>query len=63
LTPTTTWTPGETIVDRYGLSLPPNLTSGRYRLVVGLYGLDGIRLKVNNGETDRVDLAEIPVAQ
>jgi hypothetical protein len=35
--PTTTWQPGETIIDNHGLLLPPGLPSGIYRLVVGLY--------------------------
>lgn len=59
LVPTTIWMPGEVIVDRYGLPLPSSLASGRYRLVIGLYGLDGVRLKVDGGTQDRVNLAEI----
>jgi hypothetical protein len=35
--PTTTWQPGETIIDNHGLLLPPGLAPGAYRLVVGLY--------------------------
>jgi mannosyltransferase len=36
---TTTWTPGETVVDNHGLFLPPDLPPGQYRLLLGLYDL------------------------
>jgi mannosyltransferase len=36
---TTTWTPGETVVDNHGLFLPPDLPAGQYRLLLGLYDL------------------------
>jgi mannosyltransferase len=39
LRPTNTWLPGETVIDRYGVSIPQETPSGRYRLVVGLYSL------------------------
>jgi hypothetical protein len=35
--PTTTWQPGEIIIDNHGLLLPLELAPGTYRLVVGLY--------------------------
>jgi len=35
--PTTTWTPGEPVADRYGLLLPTDLPAGDYRIVLGLY--------------------------
>jgi hypothetical protein len=35
--PTSTWQPGEELRDRHGLSLPPDLPSGTYRLQVGVY--------------------------
>lgn len=37
LRPTSTWQPGERIVDRYGLLLPGDLPSGEYTVAVGLY--------------------------
>lgn len=50
LRPTTTWQPGELIVDRYGLLLPPTLPTGRYTLAVGLYDpVTGQRLAVSAG--------------
>jgi hypothetical protein len=35
--PTTSWQPGESIADHYGLWLPMDLPAGDYRLVAGLY--------------------------
>jgi hypothetical protein len=35
--PTTTWQIGETIEDRYGLQIPPNIPPGEYLLEVGMY--------------------------
>jgi hypothetical protein len=35
------WQPGETVVDQRALALPPDLSSGRYSLEVGLYDADG----------------------
>jgi len=35
--PTTEWQAGERIADRVGIALPPQLASGRYHLVGGLY--------------------------
>lgn len=48
--PTSTWQPGEEIVDRYGLLLPTTLAAGRYSLAVGLYDpVTGQRLAVSAG--------------
>jgi len=45
--PTTTWTPGAVIVDRYSIPVASDAPAGEYRLEVGLYGLvDGARLPV-----------------
>jgi hypothetical protein len=38
--PTNTWQPGEIVVDRHRLDLPPGAPAGPYRLAVGLYLLD-----------------------
>ncbi len=37
---TTSWTPGETVIDPHGLALPPDLPAGRYALILGLYNID-----------------------
>ena len=47
--PTTTWAPGEVIVDRYTLRLQPDAAAGDYQLVVGLYRLETLaRLPVQD---------------
>jgi len=62
LVPTTIWQPGQTIVDRYGLAIPTNAAPGHYRIAIGLYGLDGVRLDVKGTSGgDRLMLAEINV--
>jgi len=38
--PTTTWTPGETVIDTHGLVVPPGALPGEYALVVGFYPID-----------------------
>lgn len=49
--PTSTWQPGEEIVDRYGLALPSELPSGSYTLMIGLYEpATGARLILNSGQ-------------
>jgi hypothetical protein len=37
--PTTDWRPGETIIDEYRLSIPPDAPLGTYELQVGMYNL------------------------
>jgi mannosyltransferase len=64
LVPTTIWQPGQTIVDRYGLAIPSDISPGRYRIAVGLYGFDGVRLNVSGAAGgDRVMLTEVTVRQ
>jgi hypothetical protein len=55
--PTSTWGVNEPIVDRYGVLLPDDLSSGDYQLIVGLYIPDsGQRLLVaGNGATPSAD--------
>lgn len=51
--PTSTWQPGEEIVDRYGLLLPRDLPQGSYTIAVGLYDpVSGQRLPVSAGPRD-----------
>ena len=48
--PTSTWSVGEEVVDRYALVLPKDSTAGTYTVAVGLYDpASGRRLKVNAG--------------
>lgn len=43
---TSLWQPGELILDRYGVLLPPDLASGEYHLLVGMYAFSGERLPI-----------------
>ncbi len=59
--PTGTWTPGEQVRDQHGLSLPPALPPGDYRLIAGLYNpADGQRLTAPDG-ADFIELGAIQV--
>jgi len=62
---TSTWRPGETIGDNYGIVVRPGTPSGAYVLELGLYRVeDGQRLVVTEGAdvgTDRVVLPPIRV--
>jgi hypothetical protein len=35
--PTSTWSPGQEIIDRHGLALPSDLPAGTFQLIAGLY--------------------------
>lgn len=54
LAPTSSWQPGETVVDNHGLLLPPDLAPGNYTLRVGLYLLEDAtaRLPVRHSADD-----------
>ena len=48
-TPTSTWLPGQQLVSRHALALPPNLPTGTYQLIAGLYNpATGQRLPVDS---------------
>lgn len=48
--PTSTWATGETIIDRHGLWIPPQVEPGRYEVLVGLYRpTDNERLHLPDG--------------
>lgn len=59
--PTRAWEPGEVINDHYALTLPPNLTPGRYPVWLGMYDSQTLeRLPVTvqgEAQTNRVMLA------
>jgi hypothetical protein len=64
LRPTSTWQPGERILDRYGLLLPPDLPTGNYWLSVGLYDpATGERQPVSVGPSAAVELGPIRVEE
>ncbi len=66
--PTTSWEPGATITDMNAIPIPDGLSSGRYRVVVGMYRLEGgnivpLTASCKNGETygDAVSLLWVEV--
>lgn len=63
LRPTSTWQPGEKIIDRYGLLLPEDLPTGSYAIAVGLYDpVSGQRLPISAGPRDyAIELGPIVV--
>ena len=63
LRPTSTWQPGEEIIDRYGLMLPDDLPLGAYSVAVGLYDpVSGQRLPVSAGPQDfAIELGPVTV--
>lgn len=51
--PTSSWQPGESIADRYGIPLPVDLVPGLYQIDVGLYDpVTGTRLPISAGPGD-----------
>jgi hypothetical protein len=59
--PTTGWTPGQTVISRHALGLPADLPPGDYRLITGLYNpATGQRLATGEG-TDFVELGRVSV--
>jgi hypothetical protein len=54
--PTTEWRVGETIVDKYGIVIPPDAPAGQYELEVGLYdATTGQRLPLWDTRAQRQD--------
>ena len=63
LAPTNVWKPDERIIDRYGVVVPLEAAPGRYRLSIGMYALNGDRLRVYDGEVNIGDaLALSPIS-
>lgn len=65
--PTVTWSPGEVIVDRHRVHLPPDIEPGRYTLSAGLYNAEhGDRATLTIGgvrlDGDSVAVGELTVA-
>ncbi len=64
--PTTVWTPGEIVADRYTIPVAADAPPGQYALEIGLYGLvNGERLPVSAPDSqplgDAVNLATVTV--
>ncbi|MCB8928710.1 MAG: hypothetical protein H6652_24160 [Ardenticatenaceae bacterium] len=64
---TTTWQPGEVVLDNHGLLLPSELPPGSYRLLLGLYDLanpaDRLPITTSDGITDTYLLATVTVSE
>jgi len=61
--PTSAWDVGESILDSRALVLPPDLQSGEYRLILGLYNpVDGSRLPLAGHGADFVLLEQLSVS-
>ena len=58
---TSTWTPGQTVVDNYGILVRPGTPAGTYRIELGLYRVDnGRRLPVTKGPDAGADRVLLP---
>ena len=61
--PTSSWRPGELIIDHYGLLLPADFPPGNYKISIGLYDpVSGQRLPVNGGTSEyAIELGPVQV--
>jgi hypothetical protein len=58
-TPTSTWQPGQPVIDHHALAIPLDLPTGDYRLIAGLYNpATGHRLAVDQ-KRDFVELGQV----
>lgn len=65
LLPMTTWEPGQVVIDRIAIQLPPDLPPGRYQVRIGIYHpVNGLRLRVTQGSLipDYVIVGEVEVS-
>lgn len=58
---TTTWQPGETIIDHHALIIPNDLTPAHYTLIIGLYALDDPQQRLRMGDADHFVIDTIQV--
>ncbi len=58
---TTTWKPGETIVDNHGLLIPTDAADGRYTLLLGFYDIADPTARLPIQSADALPLAKITV--
>jgi hypothetical protein len=65
--PTSSWLPGEIVVDQHPIELDAEVPAGRYRLMTGMYDSStGRRLTIKGGsaivlDQDRILLADLEV--
>ena len=60
---TTTWTPGEIVVDNHGLLIPADLPPAHYLLIMGLYDINQPTARLTVGDGDALTVATIEVRQ
>ncbi|WP_420645096.1 glycosyltransferase family 39 protein [Candidatus Leptofilum sp.] len=64
---TTTWQPGDVMLDNHGLLIPTDLPSGNYELLLGLYDqanpADRLSITSPDGETNAFFLARVTVVE
>ena len=58
---TTTWQPGDSIVDNHGLLIPADTPAGEYRLIAGLYDINNPSARLIVEESSYLDLGAIEV--
>lgn len=56
---TTSWQPGDSVVDNHGLLIPADIAAGEYRLIVGLYDINDPALRLPAGDSSYAELATI----
>ena len=64
--PTSTWEPGDTVVESVHLPVPADLAPGPARVIVGLYRFPALRRLAASGpdgRSDHVSLATVTVAR
>jgi len=63
LYPTSWWRPGEVIVDRHVIAVPPDTPPGEYQLAVGLYEFATMQRLPVQGGGNSVSLAPIAIGR
>jgi hypothetical protein len=62
--PTSLWEPGENITDVFQVPIPPDLPSGHYSIVIGMYDFStGLRLPIADGSVDHSFTLPTPFEQ
>lgn len=59
LFPTTDWQAGETVIDRHGILIPPDLPLGEYTLAVGLYDAADPLARLSAPQGERLSLGVV----
>ena len=60
--PTTDWTPGESVIDRHALLVPLDLPAGEYALIAGLYDAADPLARLTVADGNYVELGAVRIA-